>query len=335
MTSHSVPTRRLRERPGGDHPKRQATALLEGFVAGEADAVAEVHAHYRDANPATFALHDAQLVIARAYGFDSWPKLKAYVDGVTVRRLRDSVRTGDLEQVRAMLKVRPELARGALLDAVLHHAPEMVRVLMDYGANARAGVYPHRDATSPLTIAIERGYDDIVTIINEQEQRRRTTSIGSDGLRLIASGSADEVIAMLERNPALIHSSEPPSNMTPLHVAARNLNVRLLTWLLDRGADMRALARIPYNFAHGHSALDLAAHMSGEDTEKQFAEVASILLARGAEMTPRAAVALGDAEWLRARHAAGTLVNPIEDSGGLLRVAVGHNRPEMLALLLG
>src|SRR5262245_49673106 len=145
MTTHSLPTRQLRDRPDLDHLKRQAKALLEAFLAGERDAIAEVHAHYHDANPATFALHDAQLVIARAYGFDSWPKLKAYVDGATVRRLRELVRTGDLGQVRAMLKVRPELARGALLEAVLHHAPEMVRVLMEHGANARAGVYPHRD----------------------------------------------------------------------------------------------------------------------------------------------------------------------------------------------
>ena len=48
-------------------------------------AIAEVHAHYRGAESTTFALHDAQLVLARAYGFDSWPKLKAYVDGATGR----------------------------------------------------------------------------------------------------------------------------------------------------------------------------------------------------------------------------------------------------------
>ena len=47
-----------------------------------------MHTHYRDANPATFALHDAQLVVARQYGLESWPKLKAYVDGVTVSQLK-------------------------------------------------------------------------------------------------------------------------------------------------------------------------------------------------------------------------------------------------------
>jgi ankyrin repeat protein len=51
-------------------------------------------------------------------------------------------------------------------------------------------------------------------------------------------------------------------------------------------------------------------------------------------MTVRCAVVVGDVEWLRARHAAGALINPIEDWGGLLTIAVIHDRPEMLALLL-
>ena len=66
MTSNSLPTRTLSERPDLDQLKRQAKELLEAFGAGKADAAAEVHAHYHDANAAGFALHDAQLVIARA-----------------------------------------------------------------------------------------------------------------------------------------------------------------------------------------------------------------------------------------------------------------------------
>jgi hypothetical protein len=44
---------------------------------------------------------------------------------------------------------------------------------------------------------------------------------------------------------------------------------------------------------------------------------------------------LGEADWLRARHAEGVLVNPIDwATGGLVTIAVHHDRPEMLALLL-
>jgi ankyrin repeat protein len=66
----------------------------------------------------------------------------------------------------------------------------------------------------------------------------------------------------------------------------------------------------------------------------RFAAVADLLLKRGAELTARAAVALGNSDWLRARHAEGTLMSRIDASGGLLRIAVSHNRPEILALLL-
>jgi ankyrin repeat protein len=53
----------------------------------------------------------------------------------------------------------------------------------------------------------------------------------------------------------------------------------------------------------------------------------------GAEPTPQWAIATGEAEWLRARHAEGKLVNPAEGDG-LLSVAVKHNRPAILTLLL-
>jgi hypothetical protein len=67
----------MREHPDLEQLKRQTKELLRDFVAGKAAAIEEVNAHYRAADASKFALHDAQLVIARSYGFESWPKLKA------------------------------------------------------------------------------------------------------------------------------------------------------------------------------------------------------------------------------------------------------------------
>jgi len=103
VTRPHLPTRTLREPPDLDQLKRQAKELLQSFKDRESAAVVEVSAHYHGADPDTFALHDAQLVIARAYGFESWSKFKAFVDGATVGRLVDNVRAGKLDEVRAML----------------------------------------------------------------------------------------------------------------------------------------------------------------------------------------------------------------------------------------
>jgi len=137
-----LPTRRMRQHPDLQQLKRQAKELLRGFVTRDAEATAEVNAHYLIADASKFALHEAQLVIARSYGFESWPKLKAYVDGVTVKRLADAVRANDLAQVNAMLRSRPELAdltmsygdeHRPIHYAVMTRLPEMVRLLMRHG----------------------------------------------------------------------------------------------------------------------------------------------------------------------------------------------------------
>jgi ankyrin repeat protein len=249
----SSPTRALREHPNIHQLRRQAKELLEAFTAGEASAIAEIEQQYRDADPSNFALHDAQLVLARAYGFDSWPKLKAYVDGVTVVRLVDAVRSGDIVRVRAMLKVRPELVHmdmahknehRALHYAVLDRAPEMVRVLMEYGADARKGIYPHSDATSALTIATERGYDEIVAIIQEEERHRRSASSGTDPetaaapdelSQAIASGDKERTIAILEADPARVNPIEGSGGL--LSVAVKHNRPDMLALLLDHGLD--------------------------------------------------------------------------------------------------
>jgi ankyrin repeat protein len=336
--NRSLPTRKLREHPDLDQLKRQAKELLDAFTAGDTAAVAEVNAHYRDASPFTFALHDTQLVLARAYGFESWPKLKAFVDGVTVKRFEEAARKGDIALLRAMLKQRSELVNSAALrHAVLRCDEEMVRVLMEHGANATNGVYPHRDATTPLAIAADRGYDTIVATIKEAERRRRETNSGGTGapdpeelFRAIASGENDRAVNLLESDPSLIQARLLHHGWTPLHVAAARLNVKIVDWLLQRHADVNAKGR---NWTE-QTPLDSAAHTSDANTSAEFANVANRLVRAGAEMTPWAAVALGDAGWLQARHAQGSLINPIEGTGGMLRCAASCNRTDILQLLL-
>jgi ankyrin repeat protein len=96
-----------------------------------------------------------------------------------------------------------------------------------------------------------------------------------------------------------------------------------LTLLLDLGFDPDER---PDPSTPGGKPLEYCAY------ERRF-ELAEMLLRRGATLTPSLAVALGKADWLRARHAAGTLAHPAQGDG-LLTVAVEHDRSDMLQLLL-
>ena len=58
--------RRLPKQPSLEQLRKQAKDLLEQYRAGAAAAVTEVHQFDPPADAATFALHDAQRVLARA-----------------------------------------------------------------------------------------------------------------------------------------------------------------------------------------------------------------------------------------------------------------------------
>src|SRR5262245_45506911 len=96
--SKPEPTRRLPKHPNLEQPQKQAKELLEHYRSGDSAAIAEIHKFERSPDPSTFALNDAQLVLARAYGYESWPKLKAFVDGANIASFAEAVKAGNLAQ---------------------------------------------------------------------------------------------------------------------------------------------------------------------------------------------------------------------------------------------
>lgn len=86
-----MPTRELPRHPNLEHLRSQAKALRRAVRAGDPLAlnlVQEFHPRGDDvgAGPlglAAVLLADSQLVIARQYGFGSWPKLRRHVEAVT------------------------------------------------------------------------------------------------------------------------------------------------------------------------------------------------------------------------------------------------------------
>jgi ankyrin repeat protein len=354
MSHPNRPTlaRKLPERPNLNQLKKQAKDLLKAFQSGEPAAINEVRAHHPEAMlvPGAVQLSDAQLVLARAYGFESWPKLKAFVDGVTMSRFVAAVNAGDVERVRAMLHQRPELVQMeragndehcGLHYAVLRRDPAMVRLLMQAGADARKGIFPHRDATTAFALARDRNYTDVVAVIEEEEQHRRqqmscpnstVSPIQEQISSAIRAGENRTAIRLMEADSSLVRACDRDGG-TALHAAAQATNEEMVAWLLGKGASVRK------RDLRGLTPLDRAALAADprNDRAQRFPRVARLLLDRGAEVTLCAAVALADSARIRelVGRDPGLLRRAIHWSrGGAVSLAVKHGHLEIVRLLL-
>ncbi len=350
MNSNDAPVRSLPARASLEQLKKQAKELLAAVASGQSAALALVHRYERSPNLPHFALHEAQRVLARSYGFASWAKLKEHVTRATVARLVKAVHEGDAGAARQLLRQQPQLAhmdlaendeRRALHHAVLARNVEMVRLLMRYGADAHQGVYPHRDATSAYTLARERGYQDVLAALDEEEQRRReemscpnaaVSPVQEEISAAIARGENDKAQMLLAADESLLRACDREGG-TPLHVAAQFGNVDMVEWIAAREVNPRKADH------EGLTPLDRAVLEVDPRNHRreQFPAVARLLLARGAELNLRAAVALG--------HTARVKEIVAVDPGvlrrqrdwvqhGYLTIAVRHGQAEMARLLL-
>ncbi len=345
MSQHP-PTRRMRENPDLDQLKRQAKELLEAYRASSPEAVAEVNAYHRTASPENFALHDAQFVLARSYGFESWPKLKAAVDGVTATRLHEAVESGDLETARELLTRRPEIVGvHALHTAVLRRDLEMTKLLLEFGANADEGVWPIRDATSPRVIARDRGFNEISDAINAALEKRGMSGskVPAEVRRKIQeaymTGREEAMEAVFEQHPE-ITEWRMADGTTMLHLAAGRGQRLIVKWLIEHGKDVNARAHVvPHQSAtfldrapQGWTPLDFAATGRGSDewlfNNEKFQPTAKLLLEYGAELSQISAAALGRWDYLA------KFSKPELEGKGVLEAAVKGNQPDTLRRLL-
>jgi ankyrin repeat protein len=205
---HAGP-RALPERPNLRHLKSQARDLLEAGAAR--------------------SITDAQLKIARLYGFPSWPKLKAHVDSLNqIGELKRAIDANDQARVENLMSRNPDL----------HHAP------LGYGKNgplawvAECRVPWEPPGPARLAMAqwmIENG-SDVHQGGDVPLMRAALNGYRIPMMELLVSCGADV-------------NAECSGDFPIVFAPCESVDPQALKWLLDRGAN-------PNRNARGGTALD-------------------------------------------------------------------------------
>ncbi|MEM9592919.1 MAG: ankyrin repeat domain-containing protein [Acidobacteriota bacterium] len=276
----------LPPRPSLDKQKKLAKRLFRDVCRGDGDALARVTAlHPRPSAVDDFALHDAQLVVARGYGYSSWTTLKRKIESLTrspVEHFVAAVREGDRETVDRLIRTDADVA--AALDKPLFDFDQpavhiarndlpMLDLLLEHGADLHArsqwkyGGFGILDGVAPerAEALIARG---------AQLDPWSAAHLGQEGA----------LVRLLDEDPTLVNA-KGGDGKRPLHCAA---TPEIADLLLERGAEIDALD-------DDHTS-----------TPAQYAvrsrpKVCRRLVAKGAKTDLLMAVALGDLDLVR-RH---------------------------------
>jgi ankyrin repeat protein len=277
--------RQLPERPNLDQLKHQAKDLLQAARAGDADALARFRilpafANDSDANlrRRPLGLHDAQSVIAREYGLESWNALRAHVEELTlefsaaVGAFIEAATDGRTDRAERLLELHPGIVRADFHAALVAGDVETVerRLAEDERAVVQRG--------GP------RGWQPLhyvcYTSIGARSESRETGLV-EIARRLIALGADPNL-----RFPWKHHEVERPVLWGAVFVVG---SIRLATLLLDAGANPSDGVTLPLAAGAGNiAALDLLLDY-GADVNRPWATDGSAPLfailewARGAD----------------------------------------------------
>lgn len=301
----------------------QAKELLRALQSG--DEVAE------GIDPAKAKLADALRLIARKYGFSSWPKLVNQVETpILLEQFQQLVYSGDAKGLEKLFKTKPALRKHvndpifsfdspAIVPASRHpKAKELVPILVRYGANLNqrtgwwAGGFGVLDYAS----------DDVAELL---------LGFGAtyDVWSAAAHGRVDVLQDLIEREPDLVNAPGG-DGMRPIHFAA---NAETAQFLIEKGADL-ALRDVD------HESTPIQYQVNRPDVLK-------VLLAHGAEPDIFTAVALNDVVLLRkligedpniveSRVGEGKFVTKESNGGHIYAYTVGPSMtPHQFAAKLG
>ena len=229
------PARTLPPHPDLHQQKTLAKELLAAFVASDTEAHERMRRHLPDKSDISLA--DAQFVLAREYGFESWARLKAHIEAIEgpapIEQFRRAVEDGNTQAVRRVL-TRHAQARAAVNDPLFAFGgraiqrattPELIDTLVEFGADVNLRSDWWAGPWHVLHGAHGSVADHLI---------RRGAVV--DACAAAHLDRLDLLERLLNEDPARVHE-RGGDGQTPLHFARSRQVVDLL---LGRGADIDA-----------------------------------------------------------------------------------------------
>jgi ankyrin repeat protein len=254
--------RQLPERPNIEQLKRQAKDLLHDARAKESAALARFRIlpafagkPGRDPALTTLALHDAQSVVAREYGFDSWTALREHVEELTLEfggareQFLEAATDGRPDRAERLLARHPGIARASFhTTLLLGDAAAVEKELAAHPAFATERGGPrdweplHYVCHTAVGARSETREAGLVAVA------RRLIELGADanlrfpwlhhGVHRPVLWGAVCVVRSLRLAAALLDAGADPSDGVTLPLAASGGDVAALDLLLGCGADV-------------------------------------------------------------------------------------------------
>jgi ankyrin repeat protein len=287
-----MPDRELPTRPNLEQYKKQAKDLAKDCALAVTGALARVQKHHPrfseaggESREPRVALTDAQLVIAREHGFESWPKFAAHITTVNLQRSvaslddpvaafvraacvprNDSHISGTLEEAELILARYPHVARANLHTAAVRADEAVVRDFL-------AG-----DATSATKTGGPYGWDALTHLCFSRYlriDRARSDAFVRTARALLDSGAS----ANTGWYEMIDHPNPRPIMESAIYGAAGIAQHEGVTrLLLEYGADPND-EETPYHAAEGYDHAVLKALL--ESGKLNSTSMTTLLLRKG------------------------------------------------------
>jgi hypothetical protein len=248
--------RPLPPRPSLEFERKEAKALLRRLRAGDPEAIERARARHPIIDfsaPERIRLADAQLVIAREYGFTSWPRLVRYFRALERQdSSRYSIQSNRRDlydaSVRSLLAQHRERQAGAG-HALASYVPRLYGMRMD-----EVFATAITEAEACLAVARMHGFPSWQVLLERtaEEGRRQPDGWEVDPMRAaakaMAAGDLDALKHVVDEHPDLLHPSsyDEAHGRTLLNVALGQeekvgLTVMrpIVEWLVAQGLDLQ------------------------------------------------------------------------------------------------